>query len=268
VSGRLAKKAHIDKSHIVMVIAVAAIAFAADDTVHEAIGHGLACWVLGIKVLSISTVALQAAESSRWLSAAGALANVVAGIAAFASFGRLQGFTTFRYFLWLFGFANLMNGTGYLMASALFNNGDWAVVIAGWTPAWAWRAGMGLTGLLAFYGSIRWASALMGNLVSGGLVAARDVSRLCVPAYITGGLMFVAASALNRITPGLILGSGVGASFGLTFGLLIVPGITTTVVTIDGLQPRTLTLHWGWVITAAVVGGVFIAVFGPGIHLN
>src|SRR5471030_1792019 len=70
-------------SSLVMVIAVAVIAYAADDTVHELIGHGSADWFLGIKPLSISTVALQSVGSSRWAAAAGALANMIAGIAAY-----------------------------------------------------------------------------------------------------------------------------------------------------------------------------------------
>jgi hypothetical protein len=254
-------------SNLVMVIAVAVIAYAADDTVHELIGHGLADWLLGIKPLSISTVALQSAESNKWLAAAGALANMIAGMASFILFGRMHGFGPWRYLLWLFGFVNLMNGTGYLVASALLNNGDWAVVIAGWTPAWAWRAGMAIVGAVSFVVSVRWGAALMRSLVASGEVAAKDVVRLCVPAYITGGLLFVAAAALNRITPGFILVSGAGPSFGLTFSLLLVPGIVTAGAKEDDTRAQPMQMHWGWMTLAIATGAVFIGIFGPGVRL-
>lgn len=253
-----------------MVIAVAVIAYAADDTVHELIGHGSADWLLGIKPLSISTVALQSAESSRWLAAAGALANMIAGITAFIFFGRMHGFSPWRYLLWLCGFVNLMNGAGYLIASALLDTGDWAVVIAGWTPAWAWRAGMGMIGAALLVVSMRWAAALMRSLVASGAIVAKDSVRLCVPAYITGGLLFVTAAALNRITPGFILLSGAGPSFGLTVGLLLVPGMVTAATASgkeDDTRAQPMQLHWGWMIFAIATGAVFIGIFGPGVRL-
>jgi hypothetical protein len=80
-------------SSIATVVAVAVIAYAADDAVHELIGHGSACLALGIKVLSISTVGLQTAESSRLVAAAGSVANVLAGTAALFLAGRARDFS-------------------------------------------------------------------------------------------------------------------------------------------------------------------------------
>jgi hypothetical protein len=166
------------------------IAYADDDTVHEVIGHGLASLMLNIKMLSISTVGLQTAESNRWVAAAGAIANVIAG---------------------------------YLMASALLGGGDWAVVIAGLNPPMLWRVGMGLTGLALFAATVRRAASVMGRMVRQGAVDRNDLSRLTIPAYLAGGVLFVVASVFNPVGPSLILGSGAGASLGLTFGLLLVP---------------------------------------------
>lgn len=57
---------------------------------------------------------------------------------------------------WLFGFVNAMNGTCYLPASALLNNGDWSVVISDLSPAWIWRAAMGVVGLGLYFAFVRW----------------------------------------------------------------------------------------------------------------
>ncbi len=253
-------------SSLATVIAIAVVAYAADDMVHELIGHGIASLILKIKILSIATVGLQTAESSRVVAAAGAIANVIAGAAALLLAGRLQGFNPWRYFLWLFGFINLMNGTGYLMASALLGGGDWAVVIAGLNPPLLWRAGMGLLGVVLFASTAQWASSLMRQMVIQRTVNHGDLARLTVPAYLAGGVLFVAASALNPISPSLILGSGAGASFGLTFGLLLVPRMVESKAEHRGPPAQSLRFSWSWILSAAFVAAVFIGVFGRGVR--
>ena len=243
------------------------IAYAADDTVHEVIGHGLASLMLNIKILSISTVGLQTAESNRWVAAAGAIANVIAGTAALLFADRSASFGSWRYFLWIFGFINLMNGTGYLMASALLGGGDWAVVIAGLNPPMLWRIGMGLTGLALFAGTVRWAASVMGRMVRRGAVDRNDLSRLTIPAYLAGGVLFVVASVFNPVGPSLILGSGAGASLGLTFGLLLVPRILDDKTEQSPPSPS-LQFSWGWLLAAIFVAAIFIGIFGPGVRLS
>ena len=243
------------------------IAYADDDTVHEVIGHGLASLMLNIKMLSISTVGLQTAESNRLVAAAGAIVNAIAGTAALLFADRSASFGSWRYFLWIFGFINLMNGTGYLMASALLGGGDWAVVIAGLNPPMLWRVGMGLTGLVLFAATVRWAASVMGRMVRQGAVDRNDLSRLTIPAYLAGGVLFVVASVFNPVGPSLILGSGAGASLGLTFGLLLVPRILDDKTEQSPPRPS-LQFSWGWLLAAIFVAAIFIGIFGPGVRLS
>jgi hypothetical protein len=98
--------------------------------------------------LSLTTVALQTDASSRWVAAAGSIANVVAGLAAFALFRRRTTWDGWTLFLALLAATDLFNGTGYLIFSAALDIGDWAVVIAGTTPPWLWRTILGLTGTI------------------------------------------------------------------------------------------------------------------------
>lgn len=256
------------RSSLATVIAIAVIAYAADDTVHELIGHGLASLVLNVKILAISTIGLQTAESNRLVAAAGAIANVIAGMAALLLVNHTQRFGPWHYFLWIFGFINLMNGTGYLMASALLGGGDWAVVIAGLNPPILWRVGMGLLGIALFTATVRWAASVMGRMVRQAAVNRNDLSRLTVPAYLAGGVLFVAASVFNPVGPSLILGSGTGASFGLTFGLLLVPRILEDKTEQQSLSGTSLQFSWGWLLAAIFVAAIFIGVFGPGVRLS
>lgn len=260
-------------SNLLTVIAIAIIAYAADDAVHELIGHGTIALFLKIKILAIASVGLQTAESNRLVAAAGAIANVLAGSIGLLSARRFHGSASWRYFLWLFGFLNLMNGTGYLMASALLNSGDWAVVIAGLQPPMMWRGGMGLVGLCLFAACIRWATTAMTTMIREGSVNPRDIVRLTLPAYFAGGILFVVASVFNPYGPGFILPSGAGASFGITFGLLLVPGMVKNEAKHHreagsaGEEPASLPFSKRWIFAGALVGAIFIGIFGRGILL-
>jgi hypothetical protein len=255
------------RSSLATVIAVAIVAYAADDTVHEALGHGTAALFCHIKMLSISTVGLQTAESSRIIAAAGAIANIIAGAVALLFAARAKAFGSWRYFLWLFGFINLMNGVGYLMASALLGGGDWAVVVAGLNPPLAWCAAMGLAGVLSYTAIVQWSASVMVRMVNQGAVNHSDLVRLTLPAYLTGGILFVAASILNPVGPALILASGAGASFGLTFGLLLIPRLTKKDAKPGGEAQSPLQSSKSWILAAVIVAVVFIGIFGPGVRL-
>ena len=76
----------------------------------------------------------------------------------------------------------------------------------------------------------------------------------------------MAASALNPIGPSLILASGAGASFGLTFGLLLVPRMVESKAEHPGPLAQSLPFSWSWIFFAVFVAAVFIGVFGPGVR--
>ena len=75
------------------------------------------------------------------------------------------------------------------------------------------------------------------------------------------------ASMFNPIGPSLILLSGAGASFGLTWGLLMIGGMVDAG---DASQRASDYVHRDvrWLVAAAVVGAAFVAVLGPGIRIG
>src|SRR5439155_261136 len=147
------------------VIAVGTLAYAACDMAHAVLGRGLACALSCVRALSLSTVALQTGTSSRFVAAAGSIANVVVGALAMWLFRRGTTFSALRYFLWLFTSVNLLNGTGYLLFSGVLDLGDWAVVISGLQPHWAWRA------VITVAGPVSTPRFSPGSVVAGILVA-------------------------------------------------------------------------------------------------
>ena len=72
---------------------------------------------------------------------------------------------------------------------------------------------------------LRWIASSIRAFVQSGDITRRDLRRLVFPAYIASGILVTGASLFNPIGPSLILTAGVGASFGLNFGLLFIPGM-------------------------------------------
>jgi len=258
------------RSNLWTVIAVAIVAYAGCDMAHEVLGHGVACLLVGVRPLSLSTVALQTGTSSRLVAAAGSIANVVFGMLAMWLFRRGRSFGAGRYFLWLFGSINLLNGTGYLLFSGLLDIGDWAVVISGHHPHWVWRAFIAAAGAALYIGAVRLIAGSLISLVRNGGLDRQEVGRLVFPAYIAGGLLLVVGSALNRIDPSLVLTSGVSSGFGAMAGLTIVPRRVekrTQEAQSAGVSSP-LGFNPGWVTTGVLVALAFVLVLGPGVRLS
>jgi hypothetical protein len=235
--------------------------------VHEALGHGTASWLTGDRILSLSTVAIQNATANRFVSAAGTLANCILGVFCFLVLRRTRLLTPLAYFFWVFGAFNLLN-SGYLITSAVLNSGDWANVIAGFSPPWLWRCVLGVAGATLYALAVRIVAQAMAGIVNRGEVALADLQRLVLPAYLAGGAVMTIASFLNPIGPKLILISGVGASFGLNSGLLFVPGLVADHARSQTLTTRPVPFSLFWCFLAIVVSGLFIGVLGPGIRFS
>jgi hypothetical protein len=256
------------RTNLWTVVGIALVAYAACDMVHEVLGHGLACLLTGVRALSLSTVALQTASSNRFVAAAGSIANVVVGLLAILLFRRRRTFGAAGYFLWLFAALNLLNGTGYLLFSGVLDFGDWAVVIAGLEPHRVWRAVLAVAGAVLYVGAIRLIAANAVRLIQNGEVDRREMPRLIFPAYVAGGLLFVAGAALNRVSPSLILMSGVSSGFGAMAGLALVPSLVERSTKESTTVAAPLRFNIGWVVAGLLVALVFIAVLGPGVRLS
>ncbi len=125
-----------------------------------------------------------------------------------------------RLFLWLFAFANLFLGFGYILYSGVINFGDAAYVIAGLRPAWLYRAALIIFGACGIRFSVRLAARDLLGLVRDGSLLREDVPRILYASCLGGGLLYVVASLFNPISPSLILYDGVSMAFGVALGLV------------------------------------------------
>ena len=256
------------------VAAIAIVAYAFANILHEGLGHGGACLVVGCipKVLSTmdfdgGTTGLSRAATN-FIEAGGTLANLLAATAAFAWFGK-KGTAPLhlRYFAWLFGTVNLLHATGYLLFSGVGNIGDWAAIVRGLQPTWAWRTAMAVIGGTTYWFSVRYALVTMAPFIGGESPERyrRGLTLMLVP-YVTGAALYLVAGAFNPGGLGLLAISGAAASLGGTSGLAWGPQyLRGNIIPRAGVSPIAIPRSTGWIATAAVVGLVFVAILGPGI---
>jgi hypothetical protein len=257
------------RANIFTVVAVAVVAYAACDLIHELLGHGTACFFIrSVKPISVSTVALQTKGVSRIVAASGSVANILVGVTVLALLRLTHRFTPAAYFAWLLAATNLMNGTGYLLFSGLTTVGDWSVVIRNWSPHWLWRLALVVLGAFGYSATVIAAARSLTRFVQDGSLAYQDLRRVANAAYFAGGLLLLIASALNRISPILILTSGASTGFGAMAGLLAIPPFVKKQTHGARSQGVALPFSRSWVLSAIVVAAFFIGILGPGVPLT
>jgi hypothetical protein len=253
------------------IIAIAIVAYILADVLHEGVGHGGVCILTGGKPLVLSTVHFDCGGESRWVAAGGTLVNLAAGA---VSLGLLQltrdASAHVRYFLWLFMTVNLLQGGGYFLFSGFANVGDWAAVVAGLRPAWAWRVGLALLGFSTYLGFVWIALLQMGQIVGGGEPErSRRVTQLAVIPYLTGGIVSCVAGLLNPVGMILVGISAAAASFGGTSGLVwMMRAFPSERIPKPLAPPLTIHRHWGWIAAGGALLAVFVLVLGPSVRLS
>ena len=246
--------------------AVGAAAFAACDSLHE-LGHLAAAQLpLQVSVLSISSVGVSTSASSPLVAIAGPLANLLlAGTLLLARSANTS--ANWRYFAWLFGSLNLFNFTAYLIYSALLGSGDWAAVFNSFSPSLLWRPVAGLAGVVLYAVCVFASLSMIRMLIATSALSQAQAKRYCLSAYWAGGSLLVVASALNPISPWLILTSGVATGFGAMAGLAVIGALlNSTAAERSPLDGQCVHFDRTWVIGCIVASLTFVLVLGRGIQ--
>lgn len=253
------------------IAAVAIPAFALQSFVHEVLGHTVTAWLTGTRIILNSSTAMQTQGGGRIIPASGPLANLFFGALGYVWLRRVPQFSSVRLFLWLFTFANLFIGTGYILFSGVTNFGDAAFVIAGLKPIWLYRAALIVFGVLGYRFSVWLAARDTFGLVRNGSIAPEDFHRACYAACISGSALYVAASILNPVSRSLILYDGVSAACGITVGLLLLPPIVDRYARTlpDANTPGApMPFSVAWTIVASLSAALFLIFLGHGIRIH
>jgi len=236
---------------ILTIIAIAVVAYALANVIHEGLGHGGACLLVGGRPIEMSSLHFQCDGNSKFVSAAGCIANVIAAVIGLALYKRRR-----SYFLWLFTTINLLMPAGYLLFSGVLRVGDWVNVCRDLPPG-VWRPVLAIIGAGLYFLAARFSARLLAPL------AGRDgARRMTLIPYFTGGILYCVSGLFNPVGPILIAISAAAASFGGTSGLIwLVEFIRNPEG--DGIA---IERSYGWIVCAAVTAAVFIGVLGPAIR--
>ncbi len=259
------------------VAAVAVVVDASAALIHEGLGHGVACFLMGGTPQLLTSMQFQGDERSlssaavRVISAGGSLANVAAALVASTLLRRSRGVPhTCWFFLWLFATVNLLLAAGYPLYSGIGNIGDWAAVIAGFQPPWVWRMLLVAFGAGAYWAATLWAMDRLGRHLRGSPAErVAEANRYTLVAYATGGVLSVAAGLFDPGGALLVLISGIAASLGGTSALAWGPQLLH-----DSRlgAPSSTQIHVRrdvrWIVGAALVAIAFVFGLGPGISFR
>ena len=268
-----ARSARVD---VPTVIAISALAYTLANIVHEGLGHGGACVLVGARPTVLNAIFFEYDElaatlvQQRWISAGGSIANVLVGLPILRVLRRERLPSSLRYFLWLFAAVNLLTAFGYLLFSGIGGIGDWAHVVQGLGSPWLLRGGMAIVGAVLYF--IVAPRLLMppldpflGTDPAGRAARAR---MLCLIPYLAGGVSLVVAGILNPYGLRVVLISAVAAAFGGTSLLAWYPGIPRTAAGGTPAVPLAIERSWAWIAAGAVVLTFFVVVLGPGRRLG
>jgi hypothetical protein len=252
------------------IVAIAVVAYALGSVIHEGIGHGGACLITGGHPVALSTVHFDCAREGRLVDAGGTLANFAAGLIFWIASRAVSRNARLRYFLWLSMTINLLSAGGYFLFSGVGNIGDWAAVIAGLQPAWLWRVGLVIFGIVTYMLFVAIAIREMGPFLGrADAERPRRARKLTLVSYFAGGIISCIAGMFNPVGLILVGISAAAASFGGTSGLAWMWQLFRgRRIPESSLQVGPLSQSWGWLIAGGILGLLFIFALGPGVKFH
>lgn len=259
------------------VVAIALLAYVIGDVLHEAVGHGGACLLVGGRALVLSTVHFECDNHTvgdfgvRFIAAGGTLVNLCAGALVALAWRRAAPVSgALAWFLWLLIAVNLFSGTGYFLFSGVAGIGDWVDVVRGIGPAWVTRLGLSVLGGATYWLVVRYTLRALNPFLTGdGEQRVRSATSLTLPAYLAGGILSCIAGLLNPVGMVLVAISAAAASFGGTSGLAWMPQLLHGErAAPSGGTPRLVSRSWEWIVLGAVAAALFVLVLGPGVRFG
>jgi len=249
------------------VIAITVVVAVITDLLHEALGHGGACLLSHGQPILLTTVSFDCSFDSRFISAGGTLVNLLAGT-VFLFAGRAVRSPRLKLFFWLLLTFNFLDSGGYFLFSGIANIGDWADVIRGFRPSWAWHALLTAVGAASYlffvWISLRELQPLLSPDQPTRLARARRY--LLIP-YFTHGTLFTSAGLFNPIGMILVAISAMAASFGgcsamVWMGLWLRGNLIAPPAEEGAIVERSP----AWIAAAVVLAVPFVFVLGRGIR--
>lgn len=257
------------------VAAIAIVTHSLTVSIHEAIGHGGACLVVGCAPRLVTTMQFKGDEDSLprlavdAISAGGSVANLIAAAIAILLIRRYRGpARTGWFFLWLFATVNLLAAAGYPLYSGLANIGDWANIVRGLKPSWLWHLLLAAIGAPSYWFATRWAMDRLGRRLSHRVSRVPEAYRYTLVSYLAMGALAIIGGMFESGGAFLVLISAAAASLGGASALAWGPQLLQDPhLGEPPEEPLQVLRDARWMIAAALAGLAFVTVLGPGIRL-
>lgn len=254
------------------VAALTVVAWSISDMLHEGLGHGGMCLLVGAKPLVLTSAYFNFDEKTassaglRWIAAGGSLVNLLVGIPLLALLPRWRVPPEGRFFLWLVGAQNLLTAFGYLLYSGVGGIGDWAMVIKNLRHETLWRIAEVIVGaVLYFYVAPKLLLPGLAPYVGEAEDRHARATRLTLLPYLVGGATSVASGIFNPLGVEIVLISSVASAFGGTS--LLAWFYRAYAPKPDSGRPPSLGISRsiGWMAAAVAALAIFVGVFGRGL---
>jgi hypothetical protein len=252
------------------LVALGIVAFVVADMTHEALGHGLAVLAVGAKPVMLTTCFFRSTGSaSRWIPAAGGIANLVVGLVSVLALRLLRtAQPSVRCFMVLLAAFNLLFAAAYPAYSGIALFGDWAAVISGLTPTWLWRGLLVVVSIISYYFALLLLAVELRPFCGSDAPEALDrLQRITLIPFIAALGVAGLGGAFNPVGWTVIFTSalpGAAAAFGLTQ----IDNFPAVRVSGSSVPAGIITRSLGWILAAAAVLIFFVAVIGPGIKFR
>ncbi len=225
--------------------------------------------ILGPKPTLITTCYISSGggEESRWIPAAGGLANASVGLIALLCLRVLKlAAPIWRYFLVLAAAFNLFLAAGYPAYSGVALFGDWAAVISGLQPSWLWRGVLILSAFATYYFSLvligRSIRPFLGSDDSQSLQRLRFMTRI---PFLTALVVAFLGAIPNPQGWRMVFSAALPSAFA-SFGLTRLRHYALSSSKND--EPlKSIRRSSIWIAFAMIVLALFIAVLGRGLRL-
>lgn len=249
------------RNSAVTIVSMAVVAALVGSLLHEGLGHGVTAWLRGDMVTEWTSNHVNTIRDDRLVDAGGTVVNLIAGSLCLLASRMAGARANLRYFLWLLGAINLLDGAGYFLFSGVLGVGDWAEFIAGMPNQAVIRVGMSVLGLALYLFVIR----MLAVTVSPFVVERQEYKTIGRLPYLAACIFMCMAGALDPMGLRLMVLSTVPAYFGGLSGLLWV----------DSRLPKTapavpLKVHpsYAWPIAAVLLGGAFLLTVARGFQFH
>ena len=144
------------------------------------------------------------------------------------------------------------------------NFGDWAAVIQGLEPHWAWQLGLVVLGVASYYASMVVVGAEMEPFRPKDESSPR-IRRLCWTPYFADGVLAGLGGLLNPFGLFYVVASALPSTLGANAGLLGLPSMMRGLRSGDGEQVGPIARSLIWIAAGAIASLFFIFVLGRGL---